>query len=263
MTHPASDADRTTPDTDGGRSKRSVGPRSIRGRVVAGILLIIPVSITFVIIRYVYAICLGVGSLLLGWVARAGIWALKLDQPVPKFDPADATWYESLLAVVLTLVMLYLLGWLVTNAVGRRLIEVVENLFRRIPFVDTIYGAVKRMVEALSGSTGDAAQGVVVVDFPTESMKAVAFMTNIITDAGTGRRYASVFVPTAPNPTSGYMELVPLENVTPTNLSVESALSMILSGGASAPPDIRFLERGAFVHRASPSPAPITKNEKT
>ncbi len=256
---------KAAPEGEAAKSRRSVAPRSIRGRVVAGILLIIPVLITLFLIRYVYAAALTIGARLVSWLARLVIWAFDLKESAPKFNPAEATWYESLLAVVLTVVMLYLLGWLGTNAVGRRIIELVEKLVQRIPFVDTVYGAVKRMVQALSGTGagGGVEQKVVLIDFPTDKMRAVAFMTNVITDTSSGKRYATVFVPTAPNPTSGYMELVPIEDVTPTDMSVESGLSMILSGGASAPPNITFLKRGSLVQRLSPETGPGTRSTGT
>lgn len=171
-----------------------------------------------------------------------------------------------MLAVVLTVIMLYLLGWLGTNAVGRRLIEWVELIVQRVPFVDTVYSAVKRMVQALSGTAAGSApdQRVVLIDFPKDGMFALAFMTNVIKDESSGQSFATVFVPTAPNPTSGYMEIVPLEHITPTNLSVEAGLSMILSGGASAPPSISFLPRGIIFPRPAASPAevdePVTRD---
>lgn len=237
-----------TPETEAARAKRSVAPRTIRGRVVAGVLLIIPLGVTAWLLSLLYGSALWAGTHLVNLVSRFTIWALKLDLPAPRFNPSDATWYESLIAVVLTLVMLYLLGWLGTNAVGRRMIDLIEHIVERLPFVDTVYPSVKRMVQALSGSgKGDEhVQRVVLIDFPSDNMKALALMTNVIEDGNTGKKYATVFVPTTPNPTSGYMELVPIEHVTPTDMSVQAGLSTIISGGAAAPPKIMFLERGSL-----------------
>lgn len=237
-----------TIEADAAKAKRSVAPRSIRGRVVAGILLVIPLGVTAWLLSLLYGSALWVGTHLVNLVSRFVIWAFKLDLPAPTFNPTDATWYESLIAVVLTLVMLYLLGWLGTNAVGRRIIDLLEHIVERLPFVDTVYPSIKRMVQALSGSGkgDDQAQRVVVIDFPSDNMKALALMTNIVQDSSTGQRYATVFVPTTPNPTSGYMELVPIERVTPTDMSVQAGLSTIISGGAAAPPFINFLERGSL-----------------
>lgn len=244
------------PDADVGKSKRNVTPRSVRGRVVAGLLLIIPLAVTFWLVSFVYGAALWIGSHLITWVAWIVVWAFGWKIEIPKFNPAEATWYESLIAVVLTIVSLYLLGWIGTNAVGARIIALFEWLLEHIPFVETLYVAVKRIVQALSGSTRAAGgqQTVVLIDFPHENMRAMAFLTNIITDTNSGQRYATVFVPTTPNPTSGYMELVPVERITPTNLTMEAGLSMILSGGASAPETVLLYPRG---HISNPDGTPL------
>jgi uncharacterized membrane protein len=228
------------------KTVRKVTPRSIRGRIVAGLLLIIPLAVTFWLVSFVYAAALWVGAHLVTWIGWAAVWAFNLKIEVPEFHAESATWYQSLVAVVLTVLSLYLLGWIGTNAVGVRIISLFEWLLERIPFVETLYVAVKRIVQALTGANraGGNQQRVVLVDFPHENMKTLAFLTNIITDAASGQRYATVYVPTTPNPTSGYMELVPVDKVTPTDLTMEAGLSMILSAGASSPPTIHLYERG-------------------
>ncbi len=244
------------PGTDAGKAKRSVTPRSIRGRIVAGLLLIIPLAVTFWLVSFVYAAALWIGAHLISWVAWAAVWAFGLNLDIPEFHPESATWYQSLIAVVLTIVMLYLLGWIGTNAVGAKIIGLFESLVERIPFVETLYVAVKRIVQALTGSNRDGSgqQRVVLIDFPHENMRALGFLTNVITDVNTGQRYATVFVPTTPNPTSGYMELVPVERITPTDLTMEAGLSMILSGGASSPATIHLYERGKISESREVSP---------
>jgi len=218
------------------KRKGSVAPRSFRGRLVAGILIIIPLAVTAILIKYVYSAALTVGV----WIVYYCTYALSLAfegvaKPT-KIVPEEAEWQEIGVAVFLTIAMLYLLGWLGTNVVGRRLLDVVEGLLERIPLVDTIYGSVKRMVHALSGigKADDSPQRVVLVDFPHENMRAIAFLTNEIVDVNSGQRLATVYVPTTPNPTSGYMEIVPVERITDTDWTMEEALSMILSGGAMA-----------------------------
>jgi uncharacterized membrane protein len=217
----------------------SVGPRTIRGRIVAGVLIIIPLAVTAFVIRYVYAAALSVGVWLVYLVSKA-LYLLNLGAQPTRIDPSNAAWHEITIAVVLTVLMLYLLGWLGTNVAGRRIIELFEALLERIPLVDTLYTSVKRMVQALSGSgkSDGIKQSVVLIDFPHEHMMAIGFMTNTVTDKATGQLYATVFVPTTPNPTSGYMEIVPIERVRITNWSMEEALTTILSGGASSPDEV-------------------------
>ncbi|MCZ6816569.1 MAG: DUF502 domain-containing protein [Planctomycetota bacterium] len=243
------------------RRKGSVAPKSIRGRIVAGVLLIIPLAVTAILIRYIYQAALSVGVWLVYWVSKAIFFAFRLQGSVPPIDPDEAGWKQISVAIGLTILMLYLLGSLGTNVVGRRIIDLAESLVERIPFVDIIYGAIKRMVQALSGAGNpdEEEKRVVLVNFPDAAMRAIAFMTNEIVDVNSGQRYATVYVPTTPNPTSGYMEIVPIEQVTETDLTMEQALSMILSGGATAPPEIRLSKRPPGKSDRRPTPP---KDEK-
>ncbi|MFH1418116.1 MAG: DUF502 domain-containing protein [Planctomycetota bacterium] len=247
-----------TPEGTPDKSKRpaSVAPRSLRGRLVAGVLIIIPLVVTGLLIRFVYNGALEVGVWLVYWASRASHWAFKLEGEPKWIDPENAEWTEKTVAVVLTVLMLYLLGWLGTNVVGRRILDFFEGLVEQIPLVATIYSAIKRMVQSLSGADNkDGDQQVVLIDFPHENMKAIAFMTNIVTDRATKERMATVYVPTTPNPTSGYMLIVPMNKITQVDWTKEEALSMILSGGASARPDV-VLHRPGGGQPIPPPPVP-------
>ena len=244
------------------RTPKSVAPRTFRGRVAAGVVLVIPLAVTILLIKYVYNAALWLGVRIVYWVsllysritrmvgsgsvedATGGSW---LPVANPKWiDPAKAEWPDIVLAIILTILMFYILGALGTNVVGKRLIQAVETLLQRIPLVDTVYGSIKRMVAALGGSSdpNQPEKKVVMIDFPTPEMKTIAFVTSMFTDSNSGQRYAAVYVPTTPNPTSGYMEIVPVEKITDTDLTMEQALSMILSGGATAPPTLRMSPAG-------------------
>jgi uncharacterized membrane protein len=218
------------------RKRGRMGPRSTRGRLLAGILIIVPVAITVLIVQWVYSLALWAGTPLMAW-ARQGLKILFRLDASPDLGPT-----ENIFAVCLTLVVLYLLGWLGSNVVGQRMIGLAESLLGRIPFVDTTYNTVKRVLHALSGARGgDGSQQVVVlIEFPTPPLMVIAFMTNTVTDTRTGQKYATVFVPTTPNPTSGYMEFVPIEKVIVTDWTMEEALTTVLSGGASAPEGIEL-----------------------
>ncbi len=210
--------------------------------MVAGTVIIIPLAVTAVLLRYVYGIALSVGATVLNWIARFAAWATNVEPGSARpIDLDDPTLTQKLVAVSLTVLLLYTLGWLGSNVVGRRVIEMFESMLERIPLVDTVYGSMKRMVQALSGVGKDEkSQRVVLVNFPNEHMKTIAFMTNTLTDSETGKRYATVYVPTTPNPTGGYMEIVPLDRITQTDWTMEQALSIVLSGGATAPASVRM-----------------------
>ncbi len=244
------------PEIASDKSKRppSVAPKSLRGRLAAGVLIIIPLVVTGLLVKFVYNGALEVGVWLVYWVSKASHWAFNLEGEPKWIDPQNAEWTEKTVAVVLTVLMLYLLGWLGTNVVGRRILDFFEGLVERIPMVATVYSAIKRMVQSLSGSDDkDNGQQVVLIDFPHENMKAIAFMTNTVTDRVTKERMATVYLPTTPNPTSGYMLIVPLDKLTQVDWTKEEALSMILSGGATARPDVLFRRPGAVEPIPPPS----------
>jgi uncharacterized membrane protein len=143
------------------------------------------------------------------------------------------------LAALATLAGLHVIGLLTSLVVGRRLIAFIEGLLGRLPLVQTIYGATKRFFGTLQDPpvTG---QRVVLIGFPTERMKTLAFITKVMTDTDTGEELAVVYVPTAPNPTSGYIEILPMQDVVSTDWTVEEAMSFVMTGGTMAPERLRF-----------------------
>ncbi|MCZ7566279.1 MAG: DUF502 domain-containing protein [Burkholderiales bacterium] len=148
-------------------------------------------------------------------------------------------WFEWSLAIVSMLLALYVLGWATTRVLGRKLLESLEGLLDRIPLVKAIYGATKKLVGAFHAKP-DGAQRVVLIGFPCKEMLAVALVMRTVADPATGRELAVVYVPTSPNPTSGYTEIVPVEDVVPTDWTLEEAMRFIVSGGSTAPEHVPF-----------------------
>lgn len=146
---------------------------------------------------------------------------------------------QYVLAALVTLAGLYVVGLLTSVVVGRRLIAFTERLLERLPLVQTIYSATKRFLETLR-QPPVSGQRVVLIAFPSPEMKAVGFVTKVMTDPDTGRQLAAVYVPTSPNPTSGYIEVVPVEDMVQTDWSVEEAMAFVMTGGTNAPDRLRF-----------------------
>ncbi len=146
----------------------------------------------------------------------------------------------SVVAVILVVASLFLLGWFTTNFIGRGLFNFFEGLLDRIPFVKTIYGSVKKLLSVLQDKPKGDVQRVVLISFPSREMKTVGLVTRTFLDSSTGRELAAVYVPTTPNPTSGYLEIVPVEHLVSTNWTLDEAMTFIVSGGAIAPDYIVF-----------------------
>jgi len=144
-------------------------------------------------------------------------WVLAFSRLVGESFPTLARWllepwFQSVLAIALTLLALYLLGWAATRVIGRRLLGMFDQLMHRIPVVQTIYGSVRKLIGVLQ-SKPESIQRVVLIAFPNPDMRTVGFVTKVMTDVQTGQALAAVYVPTTPNPTSGYMEIVPLDQL--------------------------------------------------
>ena len=158
-----------------------------------------------------------------------------------------------MLGVVLTLAGFYLIGLVASFVVGRQLISYLENLLLRLPLVQTIYNATKRFLHTMR-QRPTAGERVVLITFPTEGMKALGFVTKEFTDQVTGQTLAAVYVPTSPNPTSGYIEILPIKDLVYTDWTVEEALSFVVTGGTNAPDSIRF-SNPVSANKAAPAHA--------
>jgi uncharacterized membrane protein len=142
------------------------------------------------------------------------------------------------LGVVLTLVVLVLTGLLAANMIGQRLVQVGEGMLARIPVVKTIYNSVKQVSDTLFSSSGQAFRKAVLVRFPHSEAWTVAFLTG--TPGGEVARHLSgdrisVYVPTTPNPTSGYFLIVPRSDVIELDMNVDEALKYVISMGVASP----------------------------
>lgn len=213
-------------------SSRSL-PR-LRRYLIAGVLTLIPLWVTWLVFRFVFN---QLSSLGMPWV-RVLSSMIRDDAPLLGQLLLEG-WFQSLFAIFMTLVALYVLGWAATHVLGRRLISVFDSLMHRIPLVEKVYGGTKRLLNALEQRPSDV-QRVVLIEFPTPHMKTLGFLTRVISDAGTGAKLAMIYVPTTPNPSSGYLEIVPMERVTQTDLTVDEAISIIVSGGLVSPDTLPF-----------------------
>jgi uncharacterized membrane protein len=145
----------------------------------------------------------------------------------------------SILSILLLLLLVYLAGVITHYVIGKKLIAVSEMLLLKLPVVRTIYGATKQVMNALSLPDKAAFRSVVVVEFPRPGLKAMGFLTGHIEDSN-GKKYCKVFIPTTPNPTTGFFEIVPTNEVLQTSISVEDAFKMIISGGILSPEKLIF-----------------------
>ena len=141
------------------------------------------------------------------------------------------------LGVLLSVVVVFVTGIVVANLFGRQLVHLWERLLARIPLVRSIYAAVKQVVETVF-SSGQSFRKVLLVEYPRKGAWTLAFQTAVDVgeaQAKTGRDVISVYVPTTPNPTSGFFLMVPQEDVVELDMSVDDGLKMLISMGVVVP----------------------------
>ncbi|MBI1741523.1 DUF502 domain-containing protein [Candidatus Acetothermia bacterium] len=196
--------------------------RNTRSRVIAGILFVVPVGVTFWILELLFKFVGGV------------LHINDLAENLIKRDSQWVPWVALAIGFIATLILIYLIGIVATNVVGRRLLQFGESLILRLPIVKSIYGSAKQVVQTVSVPEGSQFKSVVLIEFPSPGMWSLGFNTGTMQDKH-GKKFVKVYVPTTPNPTSGFLELLAEEDVKKTDITVEDALKMIISGGILSP----------------------------
>jgi uncharacterized membrane protein len=187
--------------------------------MTSGVVALVPLAITVYVLRVLFGI-------------TAGIF-------LPFIDPAVEDWpwiWRAALSLAVLVAFIYVLGELATNLVGRRILQFGESALLRVPIVKVIYRASKQVVNAFQRPNSKAFKEVVFVEFPRPGTKAVAFLTSTFTGEE-GDTWHSVFVPTTPNPTTGFLQFLPADQVTRTEFTVEEAFKMVMSLGVLQPED--------------------------
>jgi uncharacterized membrane protein len=202
--------------------------RSVLG---AGLLVTLPIAITILVFKFFFDLL------------------DPLLQPALQFLPGP---HIPGLGILALLVIIYVIGLVATQVVGRRLIDAGHRLIERIPVVRSIYGTTRSGVEMLSGGNGGPYRGVVLVDFPRMGTKAIGLVTSNLGRLH-GKEMVSVYVPTTPVPSSGFLLLVPIAETIPLDMSADDALKMIISGG--------ILSGDVFGPSQEPTPVAVSSEE--
>jgi len=208
--------------------------RRLQHLFLSGLLTLIPIWLTWIVIKFVFTLLSDLSKPLIGPVSVS----------IAGWFPKTMGWIhasavQDSIGLVATLALILLVGWLARRVFGQRALGWLEALVLRIPLAGTVYSSARKLLDILQ-TKPDGTQRVVLIDFPNPNMKAVGLVTRVIRDQHSGRELAAVYVPTTPNPTSGYLEIVPLDEITPTDWTVDQAMSFIISGGATAPDSVSF-----------------------
>ena len=210
--------------------------KNLKNSFVTGLVVLMPLGVTFVVIKFLLE---------------------KIGQPasVLFFSPwshlFEKQWVEliaSLMSIFIVIAMITLFGWLSKFFLGKTFLNFIESLIRNIPFINTIYNTVKQIVDTIGKNKQAVFQKAVLVKFPSDGMYSIGFLTNRSrgeTQENTKENVCNVFVPTTPNPTSGFLIMVPEEKLIILDMTVGEAIKLIISGGAVCPEEAKKLTEQA------------------
>ncbi len=184
--------------------------RNIRNKLLAGLAVVIPLLGTMFIFQWVF-----------------NLWDKFLNRP---FIREYKEYYIPGIGILLSLIAIYLIGVVVTNYFGSAVYNRVERVINKTPFVRGIYNAIKQIVTTFTNSGKDSFKKVVRVQFPSKGIWMMGFLTATTKDSK-GNEICTIFLPTSPNPTNGFLAFFPKKEVLDTSLSVEEGMKMIVSGG--------------------------------
>jgi uncharacterized membrane protein len=210
----------------------------IRDRILGGLLLVLPVLITFWVVYWLYST---LEDYAIRPLARVVIWKARVGQPETEPPLWFQTYAAPLIGILIAVLLLYCLGFFVRS----RLRRAMDWMLLRVPVIALVYNGVRQVFQALDRQRGEQRlQRAVLVAFPHPGMKSPAFVTATCRDVATQKVLLCVFVPTAPMPASGFIMLVPEEEVTELDWSPEQTLQVLISVGLTAPPQVPYFGTG-------------------
>lgn len=202
--------------------------RALRNAFISGILLIAPVGVTLFVINIL--------------IQEVGVPTRRLLFFFIPAHPANLIWAEYalyLLAIIVVACLIMLLGWLSKLLIGRVIVTYFERLVDTVPFVRSVYNTVKQIRDTFVQQEKAVFQKSVLIEYPRKGTWVIGFLTG--TGKGevqhkTSSELVNIFVPTTPNPTSGFLLMVPRPEVRELDMTVADAMKLIISGGAVVPP---------------------------
>ena len=186
--------------------------QKFRSKLFAGLATLLPLYLTFIVIKFLFT----------KLEEMSGPILKKINLDIPG------------LGIILTILLVYILGLLVTNFLGKKIFDIGERLVKKVPIVNMIYTTLKQITDTFTKGSMDAFKGAVYIEYPRKGLWTMAFISGESINKDGGSFY-HLFVPTTPNPTSGFFLMIPQSDTIKSGMSVENGLKTIISGGLLAP----------------------------
>lgn len=234
------------------RNKPTLG-RHLRSTFLTGLITIFPLFVTI----YFLSILFNLATTWSKGPAKFIVTTLVSLYAQAPVEPAALAKYNEnldtitimtapLMALIISALVVYILGILGTFVLGKRILAAGEHFIENLPLIKGIYGTTKQVIQVFrQGGGGQGFQRVVLVEFPRVGTWTLGFVTNTISDASSNTPYVCVFIPMTPNPTSGFFQMFPLDQVRDTDWTVDQGIKILLSGGLLAPQVLHFGKRQA------------------
>ena len=190
----------------------------LRNYFITGVVVLIPIGFTLYLTKFI----IGISSKIIPQNLNPNSY---LPYAIPGIE------------ILISIIFITIVGGLSLSFLGKRILKLIDDLFKRIPFLRTIYSAILQMTESFSNKNNDK-KSVVLVEYPRKGVWAVGFATKENKSEmaqKTNKKLINVFVPTTPNPTSGFLLMFPIDEVIYLNMSFEEASRFIVSAGTSSP----------------------------
>jgi uncharacterized membrane protein len=204
--------------------ERSIGKKivnSIKKYIVTGLLFLLPIAITYAVLQFLFN-------------TIDGVVQPSLQRLLNHLYPGLGNKVVPGSGIIILVIFVYLAGILGSNIMGRWLGKFIQKFFLRVPIVSVIYSTAKQLIESFAGEGSTGFKRVVIFEYPRIGCWTIGFLTNFTKDEN-DKLMALVYIPTAPTPNSGWLSIVPAEDIYDTDLSVQEAMRMVLSGGTVAP----------------------------
>jgi uncharacterized membrane protein len=206
--------------------------RRIRNVFITGLLITLPIALTYFILQFLFKNLDALSPVFTKILINMGA-------PIPEGYRIPA------LGLVITLLIVLAVGWFTTNFFGKRLIALGEGIVEKIPFVRRIYKGSKQVVQSIAHADTRAFRKVVLIEFPRRGLLAIGFVTGESrgeVQEKTREDVLNVFVPTMPNPTSGFLVFAPPEELTEIDMTIEEGVKYVVSGGIVTTAGLKIIE---------------------
>mgnify|MGYP001156883760 FL=1 len=201
--------------------------------IITGIMSIIPIALTYWIIKNLFLFFSGPGGSIIGIFFPESLNSKYVIAGFTVISPM-----QKILGFILTIIFLYILGLVISNVIGKKMYKFFESILSKIPVVSRIYKSIKQITATLSMPNSKAFQKVVLIEYPRKGVWTICMVTGETMDKE--ELYYNVFVPTTPNPTSGYLLFIKASETKELQMSVEDGLKIIISGGMIGPDEFNI-----------------------